>query len=290
MLRPIALLTLLALVSCNNTPINPLTALEPTKPLTPGPEHEDAPKPLVKPRTTPFLHTPPPPPPRFLTLAYHHTSSNGVKLSLVSFDDRHHRLRVADQPNGPGSRWDNSKSAATSFRGFAAINGGFFTPEGKPLGLLIENGTRRGHINKSPLGTGIYISASSGSAIIRREHLATSSLAAKARNLLQTGPMLVENGKPVTALSKTSHRPRSFIAWDGKHHWAIGHTTASTLDALSRALAGNSPAGFNIHTAINLDGGRSSDLWVGPQVKNGNKTHRSLFNKTVRNYLVLTTR
>ena len=222
-------------------------------------------------------------------LGYHRTSSQGVTLAMVCFDDREYQLRVADQPDGCGSRWMDARSAANSYRGLAAINGGFFTPEGKPLGLLMETGTSRGHINQSSLGAGMFISSKTTSAIIRREHYPSSSLASNAYNLLQTGPMLVENGQPVTGLSKANHRPRSFIVWDGGHHWAIGHAQSTTLTALAKALANTSPNGFKINTALNLDGGRSSDLWVGPNVRNGNQTHRSFLNKPVRNYLVLTT-
>lgn len=227
------------------------------------------------------------PPQHRITPAYHHTSRNGVILSMVSFDDRQHQLRVADQPNGLGTRWLDSKSAASTYRGLAAINGGFFTPQGKPLGLVIETGTKRGSNNPSSLGAGIFVSTQSGCSIMRREKYASSSLAIHAYNLLQTGPMLAERGKAISGLTKTNSRTRSFIAWDGKNHWAIGYADPCTLDALSQALAGTSPAGFKISTAVNLDGGRSSDFWVGPSVKNGTKTHRSFLNKAVRNYLVL---
>ena len=222
-----------------------------------------------------------------LPLAYHHTSRRGVTMSLVSFDNRDHQLRVADQPNGLGSRWQNAQSAAATYHGLAAINGGFFTPTGKPLGLLIETGTQRGAINRSSLGAGMFVSSRTNSAIIRRTHYTSSNTAANAYNLLQTGPMLAENAQPVHGLSTTNSRQRSFIAWDGKNHWAIGYAEPCTLDALSQALAGTAPAGFKISTAVNLDGGSSSNLWAGPHVDHGNKTHRPFLNKAVRNYLVL---
>ncbi|MBT8044679.1 MAG: phosphodiester glycosidase family protein, partial [Verrucomicrobiae bacterium] len=154
---------------------------------------------------------------KIIPLAYHRTTRGGVTLSLVTFDDREHQLRVADQPKGPGTRWNDARSAAKTYSGLAAINGGFFTPEGKPLGLLTETGTRRGYLNNSSLGAGLFVSAKSGSAIIRGQRYGSSSLAAKAYNLLQAGPMLVEGGKPISGLSKASRRPRSFITWDGKN-------------------------------------------------------------------------
>lgn len=238
----------------------------------------------------PPVPPPPPPPPAAqerLPLRYHNTTRDGIRMYVVAFDDRDYLLRVADQPDGVGTRWATAKAAAASHRGVAAVNGGFFTPEGKPLGLVVENGVRRGFLNKSSLGAGIYLSTSGRSAIIRREARVT---AGRADHLLQTGPMLVENRRAVSGLSKTNRRPRSFVAWDGRHHWVIGYAEPCTLAALSRALAGRTPGGFEIRTAVNLDGGRSSDLWAGNSVPGGGQSHRGLFNKVVRNYLVLVKR
>ena len=223
-----------------------------------------------------------------IPLAYHHTSRNGIIMSLVSFDDRDFQLQVADQANGPGSRWRDAHSAANAMRGVAAINGGFFTPEGKPLGLVISKGTRRGYVNQSSLGAGIYLSSGDENTLLRRKSYTQSpNQWGTITHLLQSGPMLAENKKSILGLSKKSNRPRSFIAWDGQHHWAIGYAESCTLDALSRALAGKAPADFPIHSAINLDGGRSSDLWAGSKVAGGNKIHRGFFNKPVRNFLVI---
>ena len=225
-----------------------------------------------------------------MPLAYHSASSQGITISAVYFDDRKFQLTVADQADGCGSQWLDAKSAALSCDGYAAINGGFFTPEGNPLGILIASGIKRGSFNKSSLGAGIFISSKNKSAIVRREHYASSSVTNSVENLLQAGPMLVEHGKATSGLSDHNERPRSFIAWDGKHHWAIGHIDSSTLAAAAKALSETSLNGFKASTVLNLDGGRSSDLWAGPRVPSGPKTHRTFLNKTVRNYLVITSR
>ena len=209
---------------------------------------------------------------------------------MVAFDDRDYALRVADQPRGLGSLWNTAQEAASANGAVAAVNGGFFTPEGKPLGLLVEAGTKRGSVNKSSLGSGIYLSSHAGSSIIRRETYLRNSIHLNPQHLLQVGPMLAEHSKPVSKLLKSNLRPRSFLAWDGRHHWLIGCTEPCSLGALSKALAGRTPGGFVISDAVNLDGGRSSDLWVGKTVPGGSKTHRGIFNKTVRNYLVLVPR
>ncbi len=319
MLRRILLLGLLALTGCSapleKPPAAPLAAptaaLLPISPLSakPAPELIDS-KPTTA-QAEPIIAEaepiiplaaddqqtdqaaviiPPVVPQLIMPLAYHSILSQGITISAVYFDDRKFRLTVADQADGCGSQWLDAKSAALSCDGYAAINGGFFTPEGKPLGLLVASGIKRGSLNNSSLGAGIFISSKNKSAIVRREHYASSSVTNNAENLLQAGPMLVEHGKATIGLSDHNERPRSFIAWDGKHHWAIGHIDSSTLAAAAKALSESSLNGFKASTVLNLDGGRSSDLWAGPRVPSGPKTHRSFLNKPVRNYLVITLR
>ena len=226
----------------------------------------------------------------FLAPRYHTLTWRDVTISALCFDDREFQLRVADQPDGCGSRWLNAQSAAEAYLGLAAINGGFFTPEGKPLGLLVEDGIKRGHLNHSSLGAGFFISSPAGSALIRRGSSSSTDPTLHANHLLQSGPLLVEAGTVVSGLSEDKMRRRSFLAWNGKHHWIMGHAGPTTLHALAKALLDLPIDDFHIDTALNLDGGTSSDLWVGAKVPNGNKSHRSVFNKPVRNYLVLTAR
>ncbi|HEX7261815.1 MAG TPA: hypothetical protein VF258_08380, partial [Luteolibacter sp.] len=52
----------------------------------------------------------------------------GITFEGVAFDSRNHRLVVADQPNGPASRYADSSAVGKSRGGIAAINAGFFTP------------------------------------------------------------------------------------------------------------------------------------------------------------------
>jgi uncharacterized protein YigE (DUF2233 family) len=319
MLRRILLLGLLALTGCSapleKPPAAPLAAptaaLLPISPLSAKPAPELIDSKLTTAQAEPIIAEAEPiiplaaddqqpdqaaviispvVPQLIMPLAYHSVLSQGITISAVYFDDRKFRLTVADQADGCGSQWLDAKSAALSCDGYAAINGGFFTPEGKPLGLLVASGIKRGSLNNSSLGAGIFISSKNKSAIVRREHYASSSVTNNAENLLQAGPMLVEHGKATIGLSDHNERPRSFIAWNGKHHWAIGHIDSSTLAAAAKALSETSLNGFKASTVLNLDGGRSSDLWAGPRVPSGPKTHRSFLNKPVRNYLVITLR
>lgn len=220
---------------------------------------------------------------------YQRTTANNITLHLVAFDSRQYALQVADQPAGPGSIYPDAKTAAAKHNALAAINAGFFTPEGKPLGILIQNGKTRGYLNKSSLGTGIYYFSKKLklSAIARRSGYQNIIKNANPDHLLQAGPMLAHNGEPVPGLSNSRSRTRSFIAHDGDNHWIIGYAQNATLAQLSKAIAGKTLAGVKITNGLNLDGGRSSDLYISSKIKNGPETLRGFFNKPVRNYLIL---
>jgi len=166
--------------------------------------------------------------------------------------------------------------------GIAAVNGGFFTPEGAPLGVVIANGKRSGSNNRaSSLGAGFYADGGSP-ALLRRE-----SWGGNALNALQSGPFLIEHGKPVGGLSNASSTARTFIGWDGGTRWFIARSGASSLASLAQALQGAEIGGVKARSVLNLDGGRSSDLWVSPTISGGPVSERPFWNKPVRNFLVL---
>lgn len=220
------------------------------------------------------------------TPTLHQISHQNIQFNLITFNTRTQHLIIADQPKGPGTKWQNAATAAKTHNGIAAINAGFFTPNGKPLGIVISNGKKRGSYNTSSLGTGIFHSNKNKAKISRRsvwKNLAKNPPS----QLLQSGPMLLEKNKPVIGLSNKNPRPRSFIASDGKNNWLIGHASSTTLSQLAKALKTIKIPNIKITTALNLDGGRSSDLWASSSVTKGPIQIRPFWNKPVRNFLIL---
>ena len=235
--------------------------------------------------STPAATTPihPPEKPQRSPLAFR-TSVGGIAVSGISYDGRSHRIAVADQEGGPGSKWADAAEAAKAYGGIAAINGGFFTPEGKALGLVVSGGTKTGDLNRSSsLGAGMFAEGCTP-ALIRRERASDS------REILQSGPFLVEESRPVGGLSTKSSSARSFIAWDGGSGWILGRAGSCSLADLATVLAGAEIGGVKIKSALNLDGGRSSDLWISSAVQGGPIRERPVWNKPVRNFLVLAPR
>ena len=214
---------------------------------------------------------------------------SGIFFEGVAFDSRGHRLIVAEQPAGPGTRWADAGAAATAHAGVAAINAGFFTPEGQPLGKVVAGGRAAGSWNRaSALGSGVWLEATDGTPAIRRREAVPATVAA--RELLQAGPMLVEDHQLVSGLEATKSSVRSVILWDGGSRWWIGRASSCTLAALGRALASAAPAAWPVAGALNLDGGRSADLSITAAIAGGPVTRRAPWNRPVRNFLVLVAR
>jgi len=213
-------------------------------------------------------------------------TQRGITFEGVAFDSRTHRLRVIDQPHGPGTAYATARDAANRHGALAAMNAGFFTPEGKPLGLVIAGGKRSGAWNSaSSLGSGIFAENGTGRLSISRR--GSPSAFHDARELIQAGPLLVENGGAVGGLDPGKMAVRSILLTDGGTRWWIGKTSSCSLAALGDALASQSPAPWPVRHALNLDGGRSTDLFVSPKTPGGPFERRSVFNRPVRNFLIL---
>jgi hypothetical protein len=181
---------------------------------------------------------------------------HSVDLQLILFDDRDCDLRVIDQPedwSGGGKITECMRKAGA----VAGVNGGFFTPEFKPMGLMIADGEKIGAWQTGPLLTGAVV-VDARPQLLWNAEMRTR----EARHLLQAGPRLVDAARPVTGLERVKHTTRTFIATDGAHRWLLGLAHGVSLGELGEILAtpGLVP-GFQVHRALNLDGGRSSALY-----------------------------
>lgn len=254
-------------------------------------EHQVIPAPITQSPAVPSppLKTPAAPPAPSLEiprLAIREISR--IRFEGVAFDSRSHRLAVVDQPAGPGTLFADAAALGNSRGALAAVNGGFFTPEGKPLGLVISSGKISGSWNNvSSLGSGVWYENRDGNTAITRRETLGRTAAVSERELIQAGPLLVENGREVSGLEATKNSVRTVVLWDGSTRWWIGRSSSCTLAALAQAIVGGHPAGWPVRRALNLDGGRSADLWTSGALAGGTITRRSPWNRPVRNFLLL---
>jgi len=178
------------------------------------------------------------------------------------FAEKAERLRVIDREAGQ-PKWDTLGDGFSTIQASAGCNGGYSTPDGKPIGLVISHSTTINPLDPSnATATGLVLVKPSGITIVKAA-TATQADLAGATEGLQGGPILVENGKPTAALDANSYARHTVLLGSGDGQWAIIYVPSATTDGLARLLAdGTSFPKFKVTTALNLGTGLSSALWL----------------------------
>jgi uncharacterized protein YigE (DUF2233 family) len=178
-----------------------------------------------------------------------------ASLELAVFSTKSCRLRVIDQASEPRVDLEEAMSRGSFL---AAVNGGYFDPDYKPIGLLVVDGTIIAPLQKARLLSGV-LSASARKVQISR--VAEFSMAQKLDAAVECGPMVVDLGKSVRGLESTRAARRTFAAVGAGDKAALGFCSEVTLADLSNILSTIVTPDFKILRALNLDGGSSSAFW-----------------------------
>lgn len=187
-----------------------------------------------------------------------HSNSLNVDhpLMIVRIDPMLADIKVQYMPKMPRriSEWQGDTKADV------VINAGFFTPEKLTTGLLISDGKISG---QSYSGYGGMFFIRDGKPRLQWLGSQPYSADPKITQAVQTFPMLVQNGKIMSGLPNEDRNTyRSFVAIDktGKVLLGITRSSAWMLTDLAAMLV--SQPILNVDSALNLDGGASSGLWV----------------------------
>ena len=217
---------------------------------------------------------------RYVVLEESATSEH-ASIELTLFSAKSFTLRIVDQPSKP--RID----LAEAMRGekcLAGVNGGYFDPDYKPIGLLIADREIIAPLQRARLLSGVLI-ASRGKIQIAR--LREFSRAQKIDSAVECGPMIVDFARAVRGLEATRAARRTFAAVGAGDRAALGFCSDVTLADLANILASQPTNDFKIQRALNLDGGSSSAFWF--RRKDG-----SAFSipeqKTVRDFIAVVSR
>lgn len=184
-------------------------------------------------------------------------SESGAEATLHVglFSTKSGTLRVIDNPTGK----DDLAAAMRREQCLAGVNGGYFDPENKPVGLVISGGKLIAPLRKARLLSGVLV-ASAG----RVQLLRTAEYSPKrpANEALQCGPFLVDRGQPVPGLNDTRSARRTFVVTGGADRAAIGFCSGVTLAQLAKILVTPGVTlELKVQRALNLDGGSSSAFW-----------------------------
>jgi len=179
----------------------------------------------------------------------------GLKIHLWSFDKSRYRLRTADKKDPHGSHVDELLGAKDVF----AINGGFFERDKQKVvaasGLLIVDGKEVAP-EHDRAGSGIVYANAHGVFIGYRKDLADHSAM---KSALQVGPVLVDAGGKIGVVNKQHDRQnRSVLCLRPDGFVAVAVEGGLSLFQLASLLAAPAPDGIGCDSALNLDGGPST--------------------------------
>lgn len=200
-----------------------------------------------------------------------------AEVHVVSFPQKSHTLAVADNPDRALSLSD----AAAQAGAVAGVNGGYFHPDWRPLGVVVSGGRVLHSFETARLLSGVVFATTKSIGISRAAGYKGKSV----RAALQAGPFLVENGKTVPGLNALKSATRTVVYLAGERAGLVMTsrlTLAETSDLLTTPGFEHAP----ISRALNLDGGSSSGLWV--QTGAAPFSRRPI--KEVRNYLLVVPR
>ncbi len=208
-----------------------------------------------------------------------------IGMQVVLFDQTRCDLRVVDQSGGDWAGAGAIRGAMRSVNAVAGVNGGFFTPEFEAMGLVIADGAGSGTFQNSGLVSGAVATGAGGPLLLWNSEYRSAS---EFSQFLQAGPRLVNRGEVVSGLSRGKTATRTFVATDGGSRWVVGLAKSPSLAELAEILV--SPGllpDLRVWRALNLDGGRSSSLWV--RRENGAELSWTGWS-TVRNFLAIVPR
>ena len=159
------------------------------------------------------------------------------------------------------------KSMAKHTKASVAINASFFDTEGKPLGLLIQNGKQ---LNKLHAGgrtlSGIFYIKNDSPGISFRE----TPLPADVSLAVQSGPRLIVDGEKSKLAPSNRSTRRSGIAITYDKQIIVYATLlrfpGATLEQVQNMLMLKD---LRIKDALNLDGGSSSQLYINENIAAG---------------------
>lgn len=184
-------------------------------------------------------------------------SDKGVNatIDLAIFSPETIALRVIDNASGS----ESLSEAMPRGKCAAGVNGGYFDPNFKPIGLRMIDGATTSLLTRARLLTGVLCASPRGVAILR---LAEFSNRRKYDAAIESGPFLVDGGTGVKSLDDRRSARRTFAAVARGGKAALGISSALTLAQTGAVLANRSLANdFRISRAMNLDGGSSSAFW-----------------------------
>jgi hypothetical protein len=139
---------------------------------------------------------------------------------------------------------------------YLVVNGGFFDENSQPLGLVVGDGKQTSPLRK--VDQGLFL-ISLGRPVIQHTR---DPLPASIETGLQSGPRLVVAGRALQLKPQRSRRTSVCVPGDGTVMIVVFTTSISLPDLAENLARPAADGGLGCWTALNLDGGPSTQLSV----------------------------
>ncbi|NOZ62594.1 MAG: phosphodiester glycosidase family protein [Calditrichaeota bacterium] len=177
-----------------------------------------------------------------------------ISVFMIRIDPARFSVRVHLDRN-----LTTAAAAARATNAIGTINGSFFDPQGRPLGLIIQRGRVIQSMPKSGMRySGVFFMLGNKPYIVHRSQFQNIGI----DEALQSMPRLISGYTPIPDIDDQKIKRRSGIAIDRRNRIIFAvtdtHLSGLTLRDFQKFL---SNPNLRIKSALNLDGGRSSQLF-----------------------------
>ena len=178
-------------------------------------------------------------------------------IHAFRFDLQRYQLQLAftQQQN----RLTNIIELMNTNHAIIGVNGGFFTPDLKPLGLRIAEGQIKSPL-KNTAWWGVFFTKGAQAAIVSPNSFKASK---KINFAVQSGPRLIVNGQITNLKPGMANRTALGITRDNKIVLLVSNGFPLSTQELAKIMqAPENQGGLNCFNALNLDGGSSTQLYA----------------------------
>jgi uncharacterized protein YigE (DUF2233 family) len=180
-----------------------------------------------------------------------------IKLQVLRIDLEKFPVRVMDS-RAFGMGRMAIKELAKKSDALAGVNGGFFLPDFRPLGLLIIDGRETNPLRQTDWG--IFLIQNNHPRIIHTREFQNAGTITQA---LQVGPRLVVSGRELRMKKQVARRSALGITYKDK----IILLNSEDTEIYAQVLAGifhrrESEGGLECRDALALDGGPSAQMYA----------------------------
>ncbi len=180
-----------------------------------------------------------------------------IKMKVLRVGLEKFQVRILDT-RVYGAGWMAIRALAEKTQALAAINGGFFTPDYRPLGLMIVDGKEINPLRRADWGV-FYIQDNQARIIHTTEFQSDRNIT----QALQVGPRLVVKGRELQMKKQVARR--SAVGVTGKNQVILLNTDDTEVYAQDLArifYLPESEGGLECRDAMVLDGGPSAQMFA----------------------------